>query len=73
MTKRICNATPTDLEWLAAQSLWRSKSWLGMTFRKLKSQKGPQKAITAMAHRGLPQPTPSVVASLKGTNIRWTR
>lgn len=36
---------------LAAQSLWRSKEYLGECFRRWKARLGTPKAITAMAHK----------------------
>ncbi len=36
---------------LAAQSLWRSKEYLGDCFRRCKARLGTPKAITAMAHK----------------------
>jgi transposase len=36
---------------LAAQSLWRAKSYLGDCFRRWKARLGTPKAITAMAHK----------------------
>ena len=36
---------------LAAQSLWRSKEYLGDCFRRWKARLGTPKAITAMAHK----------------------
>jgi len=36
---------------LAAQSLWRSKDYLGDCFRRWKARMGTPKAITAMAHK----------------------
>jgi transposase len=36
---------------LAAQSLWRSKDYLGECFRRWKARLGTPKAITAMAHK----------------------
>ena len=36
---------------LAAQSLWRSKDYLGDCFRRWKARLGTPKAITAMAHK----------------------
>lgn len=35
---------------MAATSLWRSKSYLGAKFKRLRTQLGAPKAITAMAH-----------------------
>ena len=35
---------------MAATSLWRSKTYLGAKFRRLRSKLGAPKAITAMAH-----------------------
>ena len=36
---------------LGAQSLWRSKDYLGDCFRRWKARLGTPKAITAMAHK----------------------
>jgi hypothetical protein len=36
---------------LAAQSLWRSKDYLGECFRRWKARLGTPKAITAMTHK----------------------
>ena len=36
---------------LAAQALWRSKTYLGDCFRRWKARLGTPKAITAMAHK----------------------
>jgi len=36
---------------LAAQSLWRSQSYLGAYFRRMRAKHGAQKAITATAHK----------------------
>jgi hypothetical protein len=49
-TKKVTNRVSTALR-LAANSLRRSKSYLGQKFRNLLARKGPQKAITAMAHK----------------------
>jgi len=35
---------------MAATSLWRSKTYLGAKFKRLRTQLGAPKAITAMAH-----------------------
>jgi transposase len=35
---------------MAATSLWRSKTYLGAKFRRLRTRLGAPKAITAMAH-----------------------
>jgi hypothetical protein len=36
---------------LAAFSLWRSKSWLGAYYRKMRARQGTPKAITTTAHK----------------------
>jgi transposase len=36
---------------LAARSLWRSKSWLGAFYRKMRARQGTPKAITTTAHK----------------------
>ena len=48
-TKRVENRAATALR-MAATSLWRSKSYLGAKFRRLRARLGAPKAITAMAH-----------------------
>ena len=35
---------------MAASTLWRSKTYLGAKFRRLRARLGTPKAITAMAH-----------------------
>ena len=35
---------------MAASTLWRSKTYLGAKFRRLRARLGAPKAITAMAH-----------------------
>jgi hypothetical protein len=35
---------------MAASTLWRSKTYLGAKFRRLRTRLGAPKAITAMAH-----------------------
>jgi transposase len=47
-TKHVQNRAATALR-LAATSLWRSKTYLGATFRRLRARLGAPKAITAMA------------------------
>jgi hypothetical protein len=49
-TKKVKNRVATALR-LAANSLRRSKSWLGQKFRGLLIRKEAAKAITAMAHK----------------------
>jgi len=49
-TRRTTNRAATALR-LAAQALERSKSALGAFYRRLKGRLGPQKAITATAHK----------------------
>lgn len=49
-TRRTTNRAATALR-LAAQALERSKSALGAFYRRLKARLGPQKAITATAHK----------------------
>jgi transposase len=48
-TKRVQNRAATALR-MAATSLWRSKTYLGAKFRRLRARLGAPKAITAMAH-----------------------
>ncbi len=48
-TKHVQNRAATALR-LAATSLWRSKTYLGAKFRRLRARLGAPKAITAMAH-----------------------
>jgi transposase len=48
-TKRVENRAATALR-MAATSLWRSKTYLGAKFRRLRARLGAPKAITAMAH-----------------------
>ncbi|HXY49103.1 MAG TPA: IS110 family transposase [Terriglobales bacterium] len=48
-TKQVQNRAATALR-MAATSLWRSKTYLGAKFRRLRSRLGAPKAITAMAH-----------------------
>jgi transposase len=48
-TKHVENRAATALR-LAATSLWRSKTYLGAKFRRLRARLGAPKAITAMAH-----------------------
>jgi transposase len=48
-TKRVENRAATALR-MAATSLWRSTTYLGAKFRRLRARLGAPKAITAMAH-----------------------
>ena len=48
-TRHVENRAATGLR-MAATSLWRSKSYLGAKFRRLRARLGAPKAITAMAH-----------------------
>jgi transposase len=48
-TRHVENRAATALR-MAATSLWRSHSYLGAKFRRLRSRLGAPKAITAMAH-----------------------
>jgi len=48
-TRHVVNRAATALR-LAATSLWRSKTYLGAKFRRLRTRLGAPKAITAMAH-----------------------
>jgi transposase len=48
-TTRVQNRAATALR-MAATSLWRSKTYLGAKFRRLRARLGAPKAITAMAH-----------------------
>jgi len=48
-TKKVLNRAATALR-LAAQTLHRSKSYLGAQYRRLRARLGAPKAITAMAH-----------------------
>lgn len=49
-TKRVVSRAATALR-MAATSLFRSKSYLGTQFRRLRTSRGTPKAITAMAHK----------------------
>jgi transposase len=49
-TKKTQNRVAQALR-LAAQSLWRSHTYLGAFFRRMNARKGPKKAITATAHK----------------------
>jgi transposase len=49
-TKRVPSKAATAFR-LAAHALFRSQSYLGAQFRRLRSRLGAPKAITAMAHR----------------------
>lgn len=48
-TRHVQNRAATALR-MAATSLWRSKTYLGAKFRRLRARLGAPKAITAMAH-----------------------
>jgi transposase len=48
-TRDVQNRAATALR-LAASTLWRSKTYLGAKFRRLRARLGAPKAITAMAH-----------------------
>jgi transposase len=48
-TRNVENRAATALR-MAASSLWRSKTYLGAKFRRLRTRLGAPKAITAMAH-----------------------
>ena len=48
-TRHVENRAATALR-LAASALWRSKTYLGAKFKRLRSNLGAPKAITAMAH-----------------------
>ncbi len=48
-TKHVQNRAATALR-MAATSLWRSKTYLGAKFRRLRARLGAPKAITAMPH-----------------------
>lgn len=49
-TRQVANRAATALR-VAAQSLWRNKSYLGALYRKFASRLGAPKAITACAHK----------------------
>lgn len=49
-TRRVVSRTATALR-MAASSLFRSQSYLGSQFRRLRMSRGAPKAITAMAHK----------------------
>src|ERR1700738_2854485 len=49
-TRRVINRAATALR-MAANTLIRSRSYLGAQYRRLRSKLGAPKAITAMAHR----------------------
>jgi transposase len=48
-TRHVENRAATALR-MAATSLWRSKTYWGAKFRRLRARLGAPKAITAMAH-----------------------
>ena len=48
-TRHVQNRAATALR-MAASTLWRSKTYLGAKFRRLRARLGAPKAITAMAH-----------------------
>ena len=49
-TRRVVNRAATALR-MAANSLMRSRTYLGAQYRRLRTKLGAPKAITAMAHR----------------------
>lgn len=49
-TKQTANRCAAALR-LAAQALWKSKSYLGGVYRRFRARLGPPQAITATAHR----------------------
>ena len=49
-TRHVVSRTATALR-MAATSLFRSQSYLGAQFRRLRTSRGTPKAITAMAHK----------------------
>lgn len=49
-TRPVNNRAATALR-LAAQTLARSSSWLGQSYRRMRAKLGAPKAITAMAHK----------------------
>ena len=49
-TRHVVNRAATALR-MGANSLLRSKSYLGAQYRRLRTRLGAPKAITAMAHR----------------------
>jgi transposase len=48
-TRHVENRAATAFR-MAATSLWRSKTYLGAKFRRLRARLGAPKAIAAMAH-----------------------
>ena len=49
-TKKVAHRLAMALR-MAAMSLWRSKSWLGGFFRKMRARQGMPKAVTTTAHK----------------------
>jgi hypothetical protein len=49
-TKKVIHRLAKALR-MSANSLWRSKSWLGAFYRKMRSRQGTPKAITSTAHK----------------------
>ena len=49
-TKKVAHRLAMALR-MAAMSLWRSKSWLGGFFRKMRARQGTPKAVTTTAHK----------------------
>lgn len=49
-TRKVNNRLARALR-LAAQSLFRSQTWLGQYFRRMRAKLGAPKAITAAAHK----------------------
>jgi transposase len=49
-TRKVKNRAATALR-MAAQSLYRSQSYLGHYFRRMRTKLGASKAITAAAHK----------------------
>jgi transposase len=49
-TRRVVNRAATALR-MAANSLMRSRTYLGAQYRRLRTKLGAPKAVTAMAHR----------------------
>jgi transposase len=49
-TRHVVNRAATSLR-MAANALWRSQTYLGAQYRRLRIRLGAPKAITAMGHR----------------------
>lgn len=49
-TRHVVNRAATSLR-MAANALWRSQTYLGAQYRRLRTRLGAPKAITAMGHR----------------------